>query len=200
MLGEQRLGVELHALHRQAAVAQPHDLAVLGFGADLEARGQSLALDDQRVVTGGHKTILQLGENPPAIMLDARNLAVHHLLRAHHLAAERLSDRLVAKAYTEDRYPAGQPLDGGERHPGLVRRTRAWREHDMRRRERLDLRYVELVVAHYAHVGAELPEVLHQVEGERIVVVDHQDHGPALRLILGYCALCVRSRPRWKVC
>src|ERR1019366_8767677 len=32
-----------------------------------------------------------------------------------------------------------------------------------------------LVVAHDAHLGPELAEVLHKVVGERVVVVDHED-------------------------
>src|SRR5213082_2890085 len=34
----------------------------------------------------------------------------------------------------------------------------------------------DLVVAEHAHVLAQLAEVLHQVEGEAVVVVDHQQH------------------------
>src|SRR3546814_14373030 len=39
--GEDRLGVELHALDVELAVAQAHDGAVVGLGGDLEARGRS---------------------------------------------------------------------------------------------------------------------------------------------------------------
>ena len=40
-----------------------------------------------------------------------------------------------------------------------------------------DLVQCELVVTVHDRVGAELTEVLHQVEHERVVVVDHQDWG-----------------------
>src|SRR5690606_26590397 len=33
----------------------------------------------------------------------------------------------------------------------------------------------DLVVAHHGDLGAELPQVLHDVEGEGVVVVHHQD-------------------------
>ena len=39
--------------------------------------------------------------------------------------------------------------------------------------QRGDAGDVDLVVAEHAHVGTELAEVLHQVEGEAVVVVDH---------------------------
>ena len=45
--------MELHALDRELAVAQAHDEAVLGLGADLEHVGHGVALDDERVVAGG---------------------------------------------------------------------------------------------------------------------------------------------------
>ena len=54
MLGEDRFGVELHALERrscrQLAVAHAHDLAVLVRRRDLELARQRLALDRERVV------------------------------------------------------------------------------------------------------------------------------------------------------
>src|SRR5690606_11438199 len=53
VLGENRFGVELHALDAQLAMAQAHDLAVVGPRSDLEAVGQRLALDRQRVVEIG---------------------------------------------------------------------------------------------------------------------------------------------------
>jgi hypothetical protein len=166
--------MKLHAFDRQAAMAQPHDLAVLGRGADLEARGQAVALHDQRVIARRHEFLWQGLENPLPIMPDARHLAVHHLPGAHHRAAERLSDRLVPEAHAEDRDAAREPLDRLERDACLVRRARAGGKHDMRGCERFDFRHVELVVAEHLHLRAELAEVLHQVEGERIVVVDHQ--------------------------
>ena len=37
--------------------------------------------------------------------------------------------------------------------------------------------YAELVVAHHLHFGAQRLQVLHEVEGETVVVIDHQQHG-----------------------
>ena len=184
VLGEQRLRMELHAFDREAAVAQAHDLAILGLGADLEAGGQRRALDDQRVIAGGDELIFDAGENPRAIMADARSLAVHHLLRAHHLAAERLADGLVAEAHAEDRNAPGQALDGLQRDPRLVRRARAGRQDQVGGRHGFDAFHRQFVIAHHAHFGTELAEVLHQVEGKRIVVVDHQNHDVGIQLIL----------------
>src|SRR5262249_31992482 len=66
--------------------------------------------------------------------------------------------------------------DRGEADSRLVRRARPGRDDHMRRPERLELRNADLVVAEHLHLGAELVEVLHQVPGEGIVVVDDGDH------------------------
>src|SRR5918992_4943398 len=109
-------------------------------------------------------------------MPDARDLAVHNPLRPHHLAAEGLADRLVSETHAEDRDAAGEALDRCEGDAGLVRRARTGRDHDVRGRERTDFLDGELVVAKHAHLGAKLAQVLNEVEGKRIVVVDHQYH------------------------
>src|SRR5687767_6635302 len=176
VLGEQGLGVELHPLHRQAAMAQPHDLAVLCVRRHVEAGGQAGALDHQGVIPRGDEAVGDFVKNPLAVVADAGSLAVHHLARAHHPAAEGLADRLVAEAYAQQRHPAGQPPDQLERDAGLVRRARPRRNDDVRRLQGLDCLDRDLVVPVDRHVRAELAEVLHQVVGERIVVVEHDDH------------------------
>jgi hypothetical protein len=129
------------------------------------------------VIAGRHEVILDLGKNARPIVPDTRRLPVHDLPRPHHLAAERLADGLVAEADAEDRHAAGETRDGSERDARLVRRARPGREDDVGRRQLLDPFHRQLVVAEHAHFGTELFEVLHKVEGKRIVVVDHQHHG-----------------------
>ena len=52
-----------------------------------------------------------------------------------------------------------------------------WRENDPLGVQAADAGDVDGVVPHYVHVLLELAAVLHQVVGEGIVVVDHQQHG-----------------------
>src|ERR1051325_6334387 len=67
--------MELHPFHREAAVAQPHDLAVLGLRRHGEAGRQALALDDERVGPGGHEIIRNPPEKPPPLAHGARHPA-----------------------------------------------------------------------------------------------------------------------------
>ena len=63
------------------------------------------------------------------------------------------------------------------------------------------------VVAHHLHLGAQLAQVLHEVVGERIVVIDDEDHSrhkpccassrarsSAARLVAGFLVLGGRVR------
>ena len=65
-VGEDRLGVELHALDRELAVAQAHHQPVLGLGGDLEHVGNRIALDDERVVARRGERARQAGEHADA--------------------------------------------------------------------------------------------------------------------------------------
>jgi hypothetical protein len=42
--------------------------------------------------------------------------------------------------------------------------------------QRLDLVDRNLIVAEYPHVFTQFPEVLHEVIGKGVIVVDHQEH------------------------
>ncbi len=63
-----------------------------------------------------------------------------------------------------------------DRDPGRLGPARARRDHEARRAQPLDLRDVDGVVADDAHLRAELTEPVRQIPGERVVVVDEQDH------------------------
>ena len=60
--------------------------------------------------------------------------------------------------------------------PASFGRARAGRDDDFFRPERLDFVERDFVVAKDFHVGAELAQIVIQVVGERIVIVDQQNH------------------------
>src|SRR6185295_2410251 len=95
--GEDGLGVELHALHGVAAMAQPHDLPVLGAGGDLEIGGEALPQHHQRVIASGLESRREAGEDAAPVVLDARGLPVHLHRRPRHRAPEGLADGLMAQ-------------------------------------------------------------------------------------------------------
>ena len=115
-LGEDRLGVELHALDRELAVAQAHHQAVLGLGGDLEHVGHGVALDDERVVAGrgeraraarrtrrGRRGVIC--DVLPCITCGARTT----------VAAEELADALVPEAHAEHGHAGVAEVRGSRR-------------------------------------------------------------------------------------
>ncbi|MNT40235.1 hypothetical protein D3C72_1765360 [compost metagenome] len=166
--------MELHALDRQRLVAHAHDLAVVGPGGDLQAFRQRLALDHQRMVAGAGHRVGDVAEHADIVVRHRRHLAVHQLLGVDDLAAKGLADALVAETDAHDRQLAGEVVDGRHRDAGFVRRARAGRQHQVLRRQRLDFFQRDFVVAEDLDFLPQLAEVLHEVVGEGIVVVDHQ--------------------------
>ena len=92
-------------------------------------------------------------------------------------AAERCANRLVAEADAEHRHPAGEGPDERDENPGIFGRARARRQDGGGGLEREHLLDRERIVAIHDRFRAELPEQLDEVVGERVVVVEHEEHG-----------------------
>ena len=94
---------------------------------------------------------------------------------------EDLADALQSEAHAEHRPFAGEVGDDLVRQAGVVRAAGPGADEDAVGVERIDLVEGERVATMHERLGAELPEVLHEVVDERVVVVDHQhaDHGTA---------------------
>src|SRR5262245_29230103 len=176
--GQDGLGVELHAFDGEPPVPEPHDLAVLRPGRDLEIGGEALLEDDERVIARGLEAGREPGEDAAPVVRDPRRLAMHLRLGARHRAAEGLSDALMAEAHAEDGSGRAQALDQRQRDAGLGGMPGPRRDHDPVRVHGHHVLHRERVVARHAHVGAQLPEVLDEVVGEGVVVVEDEDHRP----------------------
>src|SRR5262252_9368430 len=82
------LGMELHAVHRQMTMTQPHDCAVFFRPrSHLEVRRKPIVRDDERVVTGCLERSGDAGEHAAAVVLNRRGLAMHRHVRPHDLAS-----------------------------------------------------------------------------------------------------------------
>src|SRR3954467_8490976 len=96
--GQHRLGMELHALARELAVADAHH-GVIRAGGYFELRRQ-VRIHDERVVAAGHERGFEAAEDRPAVVLDGRGLAVHGLA-AHDAAAQGPRQRPGAEGKPE---------------------------------------------------------------------------------------------------
>src|SRR2546428_8387730 len=197
---EDRFGVELAADHRKLHVAERHDDPVPRARGNLEVLGERTPVHDQRVIAAGVQRPWRAAKEGAAVVDDLLRLSVHRLSCAHHLPPERLPDALVPEAHAEDGHHAlrpgksVQPASAGDQlqaDPGLVRRAGARREHQPLRPAGEDGRGALAIAAQHLHRSAELAEALHEVEGERVVVVDDEDarlHATAFPATAPYAA------------
>ncbi len=109
-------------------------------------------------------------------MPDLAGLPVKQLGRADNFPAERRTNRLVAQANAQNRNLPRQFLDHLDGDPGFLRSARSGRNHDALRLAAGDLLHANAVVSVHFHLAAELAQILRQVVGERIVVVEQQNH------------------------
>ena len=116
---------------------------------------------------------------------DDAGLAVHELLRANDLATKRCTNALVPQAHAQNRQPARKVANRRDRDACFSRRAWAGRHHQpihlARVQARIQLIQRDLVIAKHIHLRAKLTEILHQVVGEGVVVVHHQDSDPHVR-------------------
>ena len=71
----------------------------------------------------------------------------------------------------------GEGADALDRDTGSVGGLGPRRDDQVAGPLRAHARHVDCVVPEHAHFRAQLPEVLKEVVGEAVVVVDQQDHG-----------------------
>ena len=166
--------MELDAVDRERPVPHGHDLAVRCGRADLQ-----LVRDPgggQRVVAPGLEPFGKAAEDPLAVVLHGRRLAVDELARRADLPAECLDDRLVPEADAER---GSRPCEAGDdrrRCTGGVGPAGTGRDDEVRRSEPLGLVGVELVVPAHHDLHTELAEQVGEVERETVVVVDEEHH------------------------
>ena len=132
--------------------------------------------DHEGMVAAGGKGLRHAAKDTLAVVLHRRELAVHQLRRPHDLAAERDADALMAQADAKQRHRRTEPLNQRHRNACILRTSGPWRDDDPIRLQFGNLVERDLVVAFDERRRAQFAEVLGQVERERIVVVDQQNH------------------------
>jgi hypothetical protein len=111
-------------------------------------------------------------EQTAAFVLHGRSLAVARRLGPHHTAAERGRDGLVSEADPKGGNGVGEFTNRRHRHSRVLGSAGSGRENETRRLQRAEPGHVYLVVAEDADLFTKSPERLHEVEDERVVVVD----------------------------
>ena len=175
MLGEDGFRVKLHAFDVEFSMAHAHNLAIVGPGGDFQTRRATGPLNRQRVVAVDGELFRQTRKNAFLLGGDDAGLAMHQFLCPNDMAAKGCANALVPQAHPQKRQLACKVLDGRHRDAGLDWRARARRNHQAVRLTRCYAFQGDFVVAKDFNVSPQLAKVLHDVEGERVVVVDHQE-------------------------
>ena len=118
----------------------------------------------------------KFAEDRLVIVMNFAGFSVHHFRRANHPPAKRGADGLMSQADAQHRNFAREALDQRHADASFFRRAGPGRNHDALGRELLDFVERDLIVAANFELLPHLAEVLRQVVGERIVVVEKQDH------------------------
>src|SRR5690606_4179750 len=120
-------------------------------------------------------------------MEDGGGLAVHEALGAYDPAPIDLADGLVSETHAEDRDATSELHDHLEADAGVLRGPGAWRNQDAVRASGADLGRRRAIVEADVAVDPESLEVLDEVEGEGVVVVDDDDApGHGLERCIGH--------------
>ena len=181
--------MELHSLDRITAVTQAHDGAAAVFfggpGADFQFGGQIFFLDDERMIARGRHGHGKALEDGSVVVHDCAGLAMHEMSGANHASAEGFADRLMSEADSEHWDFSCEVADELDADACFMGRAGPWRDDDLFRSHLLDLANRDLIVAANFDFCAQFAEVLDQVVGERIVIVEYENQArtaPAISL------------------
>src|SRR5262249_6372052 len=164
--------MELHPERVMAAGPHAPHHPIHPPGADLQHGWHGGGVNDKRVVARSLERVGKPAERRAAIMVDLRGLAVHRLV-PHDRCAECAPQRLVPKADPEDWQPPAQFSYCCHRDARVFWPARTGR-HD-ERVVATQLVDADGVVAEDLWLSTQLRQVLHQVVGKGVVVVDDRD-------------------------
>ena len=128
------------------------------------------------MIPAGRKRLWQASENGSAVVNDLGGFTVHQRGSRNHLASEYFADRLMAKAYPQDGNLATEVPNRFEENSGVFGAAGAGRQDQRLGPERLNLLNGDLIIAAHLKLRAQFAKNLDEVVGERIVVIEYEDH------------------------
>jgi hypothetical protein len=112
---------------------------------------------------------------------------VHETLGTVHFAAEDGAEGLMPKADAEHGDLAGEVLDGVRGNTVVFERfARSGRDNEMGRVEGNELVYRHLVITEDFDIRAEFAEILDEVVGKGVIVIDEDEHKVFLSRVTSY--------------
>jgi len=168
--------VELHSLHIELAMPQPHDQIFLIAGGDLQAIRQAGFLNNQRMITTGGERLGQVGIQAVALVRNLGRFSMHRLRRPYYVAAKYFTDNLVAEADAEDWQFAGEFTHDFFAEAGIIWRAGAGRNDNRVIVGGGNFGQADPVVAYDLQRMAQIGDRLIHIVSEGIIVIDKQNH------------------------
>lgn len=168
--------MKLHAVKWEMPMLQTHNDTVFCPGSALQHIRAGFGVDDETVVAGGHERIRQTGKHAGIFMKHGTQFAVNGLRGPDDVATIDLTDSLMTEADTQDRdMRSGSPNEIAA-DTSLGRGAGAWGDDDGFRPENNGLLNSQGIVAAYITFSPEFTEIVNEIEGEAVIIVDQQDH------------------------
>jgi len=167
--------MELDPLHRKIPVPHAHDHPFPGPGAYLQAVRHGLRIEHQGMIATCRKGAGETPEQGAPVMVDVGCLSVENGRGPHHAASEGHTDGLVPEADPQERRLPCHLLHKRHRDAGPGRSSRPRRNDNALVAGGRDLPDADGVVPDDVRLRAQLAQVLDEVVGEGIVVVQNQD-------------------------
>jgi len=156
---------------------QSHDQSIISAGGYGEAGRQAFLFDNERVVACCLKAFGQSFEDAFAAMDNGRYFTVHQMGCAHNLAAICLTDGLEAETDTKNGDFTVVALDKFKADACFIGRAGAGGKHDGFCFGFQDLIDRDLVVSNDLAFGTKFAEIVNQIIGEAVVIIDECKHG-----------------------
>src|SRR5579863_912165 len=119
--------------------------------------------------------IRKAGEDCTAVVNHRRGLAMHQAAGANDLRAEGVAQTLMTQADAEDRKRAGKFAQQSDRDSGLGGSAGPGRDDYGVRLQVAHGGNGDRIIAMDGHTGAEFAEILNEVVGEGVVIIDHDE-------------------------
>src|SRR5205823_2208792 len=128
------------------------------------------------MITGGFERLCNVFKNACTMVRNRRCFPVHQLRGTHNFAAENFANALVTEANAEQRNVRSEFTNDMATDSSGARPTRAGRNANAFRNQLSNVSWTDLIVAFHQNFGAELTENLREIVGERIVIIDQEQH------------------------
>src|SRR3954447_22678166 len=119
---------------------------------------------------------LQVFENRSAVMFYWAGFSMHQVRGSDYSSSEGRAQSLVSKAYSKNRTLAAELFKQVDADPRILRCAWAGRDDDALRTQSFDCSHRDLIVSAHDNFRAQLTQVLHQVVGERVVIIQDKNH------------------------